>query len=228
MFPQIRTTLLLLVALVALVPASTRGQPSSLAYFIFGAECINGENHIYFGGEDQGGHEDVVGFDLYRSQAGTCGNATRITDVPIPRSFNQEFSHEIVDAHIVDGTLYGYKIYGVNADRTTFTSPYSLYPEFGSTDQWFAGCNAMASKGTIVDWGWTVFIEPCPGSCLPGFFIEYGAEELRPYIGLVVSVYGTLGWSIEGFGLNLESYEFGACVVSVEESGWSNVKTLFR
>ncbi len=55
---------------------------------------------------------------------------------------------------------------------------------------------------------------------------------LKRKIGLAMLVavvlYGTFGWSIEGFGLNLESFEFTSCTVAVEESSWSNLKTLFR
>jgi hypothetical protein len=105
---------------------------------------------------------------------------------------------------------------------------YTVYPEPGASDRAYVGCGGVAGHGTIVDWGWTVAIEACPGSCLPSFYIESGAEQLQALIGQDVVVYGSFGWSVEGFGLFLESFEWVPCEVAVEESSWSNMKSLFQ
>jgi hypothetical protein len=216
--------LLLLLLTTASVPVNA--QPTG--WFFADAQCDNGIHTVTFSGLDPGGHPEVVGFDVYRSNNSACGTQTRLTDDPLPRASNQSFSFQVVDSNVIDGQLYGYHIVGVDAGRTTTVSLYTLFPLPGASDIVYAGCNAPRGHGIVVDWGWTLAIDPCPDSCLPFMHLESGMEELQPYIGLPVQVYGSMGFTIEGWGLDLESWSFLTCTVAIEDTRWSNIKSLFR
>ncbi|MFQ5599379.1 MAG: hypothetical protein ACE5G2_02365, partial [Candidatus Krumholzibacteriia bacterium] len=123
---------------------------------------------------------------------------------------------------------YEYRIYGVDANRSMLVNPFVLYPMFGPSDRWYSGCAAPATHGTVVDSGWTVGIMPCEGTCYPGVYVEQGAEALRPFVGRDVLVYGRFGWSIEGFGIDLDSFQLVSCTVTVEGSTWGSIKSLYK
>lgn len=216
----------IVVILASTLSVPVAAQPHS--WFTASGQCNNGTNTIGFSGLDLGGHPEIVGFDVYRSNSSLCGPSTRITEDPLPRTVDESFSHEIIDTDITEGELYRYHIVGVDAERTTTMSLYTLFPLPGSSDEVYAGCNAPRSHGTVVDWGWTVAIEPCPDSCLPFSHLETGMEELQPYLGETVLVYGPMGFTIEGWGLALEDWAILPCTVAVEDTPWSHVKSLFR
>jgi hypothetical protein len=102
----------------------------------------------------------------------------------------------------------------------------------------FASCpphTVPAAVGQIVDLGWTLYLQPCPGTCFPGGTLhgEPWVTELAAYAGsnTVFSIYGDIGCcSVEGPGIGIHHYEVASCSgpTPTARPSWGRVKTIYR
>jgi hypothetical protein len=182
-------------------------------------------------GPDQ--HPNWVGYDIYRRRSTPCGDPfVRVNDQIIPRNVGMTHTHYFGDLLPATATLFEYWVRPVDADR----QQYFVGGGFCIPCNTFQICpqsSAPITIGTIDDWGWAVFVNPCPGSCYPGAYVsdQAIADALRPYAGsnTVFRFYGTLGCgTIEGCALNVESYGPTTCVVPAASRSWGSLKTLYR
>jgi hypothetical protein len=223
---------LLPVPLLALgfVPAWSQGP--LYPHVEFWGRCDGSAVHLTLQGEDDGQHDEVVGIDIYRRTHGACGDEEiRITMDPIPRLRSQPFVLEFTDSHVSDGVLYHYQAVGVDAERRTRTSLYTVYWMPGSNDATFAGCGrTLAGHGTLVDDGWAWILQPCPGSCFGPAFVEPWFHDLEPYLGTgtPLRLYGGFGWTVEGHMMVVDGFEVEQCTTAVQPSTWGDVKRLFK
>ncbi len=164
-----------------------------------------------------------------------CGTWVRINDVPYRRTMGASESFTHADAP-PPGASYEYHIMIVRDDRTQ-----APYPEngswMGSSPYTYAGCpesSVPVTHGTIVDWGYTLALQACPGSCFAsGFFEGYDVvENLRSHIGAEVRIFGHIGGgSIEGnYIYNVDHFELAPCttVIPARPTTWGRLKAIYR
>ena len=94
-----------------------------------------------------------------------CGPWVLVNAEPYPRIVGQSFSYAYTETAVSRRTLYEYKVFAVNAARqqllTMCEAPCSGYG-FASSPRH----SAPSARGTLIDSGWTVYVEPC-GCCCP-------------------------------------------------------------
>jgi len=174
-----------------------------------------------------------VGYDVLRRAAGACEWASfvRVNDEIIPRQVGQTHTRHFGELAPATATLYEYWVQPVDANRQ------AVYPCCG----FCAPCNAVSScpalsapvaVGTLEDWGWTLAVNSCPGTCYPAHYIGDGPiDELRPYAGTGTTFrfFGTVRCgTTEGCSVSIDRWEFASCVTPVAAPSWGRLKTLYR
>lgn len=229
---NLRTTLTYFLVSLAWIATPASAQGPTYPYVEFGGRCQDAAIRLELHGDDDGAHEEVVGFDIYRSAHGACAEgAIRINDTPIPRQPGTSFTLEYTDRSIASDVLYHYQIVGVDAERSTLTSLYELYGFWLIKDTTYTGCGrTLAAHGTLSDLGWAWHLQPCPNSCFPGALVEPWLAALEPYLGTSTPVllYGGFGLTLEGYMMVVNDFEVADCATAVTRSTWSSLKGLFR
>ncbi len=184
------------------------------------------------------GHPEWVGWDVLRRPIDTCGPFERINAVSFPRPYGESHSHSLVDTPPVTGETYEYQAIPVDADRNRVWG--FVYPECDSpcAPPTWASCpeaSAPLTIGEVQDWQWALFVQPCAGSCYPGFHLPPGAveQELRAQgrIGTGVKLYGLAGgWGVEGPSVDPTGWEPGGCddITPIGRTTWGALKTIYR
>lgn len=228
----LRSTLTYFLVSLAWIATSASAQGPTYPYVDFGGRCQDAAIRLELRGDDDGAHEEVVGFDIYRRALGACGEgAIRINDTPIPRQPGTSFTLEYTDRSISSDVLYHYQIFGVDAERSTLTSLYDLYGFWVIKDATYTACGRpVAAHGTLSDIGWAWSLQPCPNSCFPGAFVEPWFTALEQYLGTSTPLllYGSFGMSVEGWMLVVNDFEVADCATAVTRSTWSGLKRLFK
>jgi hypothetical protein len=181
-----------------------------------------------------------TGYDLYRRSAEDCGAWVRVNPEPFHRTMGVSESFTFVDTPPAP-QAYEYEVMLVKDDRTQ--APYPDYRECGfwcCTQRAFAGCpvaSVPVAHGLLVDWGWTLAVERCSGTCFTSaYLVADGAhrqilEAMVPYIGSEVRIYGTVGCgSIEGCSIGVSRFDVVPCseVTEAGHTSWGRVKTIYR
>lgn len=175
-----------------------------------------------------------VGYDVLRRAAGQgeCewANFVRVNDTIIPREVGQTHTRSFGERAPSTATLYEYRVLPVDANRQP------AYPCCG----FCAPCNVFVSSpassapiavGVIEDWGWALYVNPCPGTCPGGYFEQGPVDELRPYAGTGTAfrLFGTIGCgTTEGCALNVDRWEITSCVTPTVPRTWGALKTIYR
>lgn len=177
-----------------------------------------------------------VGYDVLRRPLSSCTPFERINAQSLPRVFGQAHSHVFVDTPPSQFETYEYRAVPVDANRNTVIM---LMPdcEPPCVKPSWASCPANSAPlvvGLVVDWGWALYLQPCPSSCYFGFYTSGTAieQELRDQgrVGTVVKLYGT-GWccGIEGAAMDGVAWEPGVCVSTpARRTSWGELKTIYR
>jgi hypothetical protein len=93
--------------------------------------------------------------------------------------------------------------------------------------------SAPVTRGRLVDWGWTIAVQPCLEGCYaPAYLVAPWPAELDAYVGTqaVISLYGDMGCgSVEGCGVMVDHWQVGTCdIVPVAPATWGRVKIRYR
>lgn len=222
------------LGIIAILPGASRAGTLT-AY----ASCVDG-SHIAFSWsfyEDPQyptGHPEWVGYDVLRRPVVPCGAFVRINAVPLARILGESQDLTYTDAPPIAGKTYEYQVVLVDANRQVINSAQVGCYCFARNG--WASCpdySAPLTEGTLEDWGWALFVHPCPGSCYDSFFFSGPmVDALRPYAGTGVALrfYGSGNCgTIEGCEMNLVSYDFMACgPTPVGRSTWGRVKAIYR
>jgi hypothetical protein len=181
------------------------------------------------------GHPEFVGYDLRRTDASDC-NAPQVivNPQPFPRSGNTE-NFTFVDTPPAAGHVWRYQAIMVDAQRNPLLiSPPSC---FSCTAWSYAPSppdDTPTTIGTVQDWGWAVFIQPCAGSCLPSLYVDGPSQlPLRAFIGTneVVRLFGAMGCgSVEGCGMRVDHWDVYTCngPVATRQTSWGALKSYYR
>ena len=185
-----------------------------------------------------------VGYDLFRRPLHECPYALateRVNAEILPRPVSNVHEVFYTDTPPSPAGSYQYFAMFVDANRQPVTMnscgecnlDYS--GRFGAVDYGSCPQNSVpVGVGKIVDWGWTLALEPCPELCFPGGTIGGPREEdLRPLAGTntVVRVYGRVGCcSVEGPGLYVENFVIapGCGPTPNASASWGRVKAIYR
>jgi hypothetical protein len=177
---------------------------------------------------------EFVGYDVLRRGSIECGPFVRLNADIIPRAAGPFFPHRWLDATSVPGVAYDYRVIPVDANRVPVSIPScDCYTEF------WTSCPQPTTpvvQGTIVeDWGWALAVAPCPDSCYPSVYIDYGpmVEELRPFVGTgtMFRFYGEVSCgTVEGCVLTVDhGYEAAACGSTPSRPvSWGQIKASYR
>ena len=174
------------------------------------------------------GYPNWTGIDVQRRPLPGCGPYVTVNPQPFPRVGGEYHYFDTV----ATGTMYEYRLIFVDANRQEVSVP-DCYDcvrgGWGSCPNF----SAPVTQGTLEDFGWALFLTPCPGSCYYYFYFEGPfVETLRPYAGngTVVRLYGTpLCGTVEGCAIQVDHYELANCgVTPARRSSWGQVKTLYR
>jgi hypothetical protein len=179
-----------------------------------------------------------VGYDLFREPADYCpnGNApVRVNQDIILRPAAGVHELTYVDTPPDPAGTYRYTARFVDAARNQVQVPSCYDCRFGAADNASCPPNTVpVSVGRIVDWGWTLYLEPCAGTCFSGGILdgEPWEEELAPYAGTntVFNIYGSIGCcSVEGPGILIHRYEIASCgPTPTARASWGRVKAIYR
>jgi len=172
------------------------------------------------------GHLEWIGYDIYRRAPDACGDLVRLNAFIIPRSFGNH-SRSWNDTPPESEKLYEYQVLPVDANH----HPLPLY---GMLGQYFVSCpmgSAPVAQGTLVDYGWALFVQPCPGNCTGGY-VEYPSEALRSLAGTgtAVRLFGTVYCgTIEGCAIQVDHYDLADCApVPTLPATWGKLKANYR
>ncbi len=164
-----------------------------------------------------------VGYIVARYADGACLDEFLLTPTMIPFTENLD----VLDEPDVAGITYVYRAWAM--DDQGERQP--LGPVI-STEMAAASCQgAVAMRGTFEDWGWAMFVMPCPENCWLGGFMEQWPEWIEPYAdtGQVFDFYGDLYFGFEGPLLHCFHAEFANCeVVGTSQRTWTEVKRLYH
>jgi hypothetical protein len=118
-------------------------------------------------------HPEWVGYDVYRRSLGNCGPSVRMNVDPFPRVVGATHSYTYSDFSFSPGTTYQYLLVMVGANRQeVLLDPVSCDCGFGNRYGW-ASCPEFSgplTQGTLMDWGWALYVQPCANSCYSGFY----------------------------------------------------------
>jgi hypothetical protein len=231
------TALVVLASLSLLVSLCAGAHAGTLSA---GAVC-NGDGTISFGWsfhEDPqfpAGHPEWVGYDVLRRSLSACDPFVRVNAQPFVRIPGVSQSFTYTETPPATGTTYQYRVILVDADRReVILNPAEC--DCAARDGW-ASCpefSAPITQGTLTDWGWALFVSPCPGSCYQSCYYEGPLrEELRPFAatGTVVRFFGRMGcWTVEGCSLDIDHYDLVPCgtITAAAQVSWGRVKVLYR
>ena len=177
-----------------------------------------------------------VGYDVLRRPLSSCSPFERVNAASLPRVFGQSHSNVFVDSPPSQSETYEYQAIPVDANRDRV---FMSFPDCESpcVKPAWASCPANSAPlviGKVVDWGWALHIQPCPGSCHFGYYTNGGPieQELRDQgrVGTVVKMYGN-GWccGLEGGILEAVAWEPGICVSTpTRRASWGELKTIYR
>ena len=219
----------LVAALLAVAAGSSNAQTPNDLYL--SGTCNNGSNTITLDVYDGGLRPDLVGYDVYRGAFGTCEPAVRLTDAPMSRELGQHFTRTLTDGGREPNRTYSYEVVGVDASRHAI-SLFQVY--FYCSPISYVNCGAAPiAHGTLEDFGYTLRVEPCAGSCYNSGFglLETFPASLRDYVGTGTPLlfYGRIGCgSVEGCLLFVETVVEQPCTVAIHPSTWSSVKSTYR
>jgi hypothetical protein len=221
-------------ALIALWPAVPRAGALNAS-----ASCVDG-SHITFTWSfyedpfNPTGYPEWVGYDVLRRSVTGCGAFVRLNATPYPRTPGASESFSYTETPPASGTMYDYQVILVDASRQQlFPGPQTC--DCVAHDGW-ASCpefSAAITRGSLIDIGWALYIQPCPDACSQSFTISGPqADALRPYAGTgtVLRFYGQAACgSFEGCSLNLDRFDLGTCAPTpVRRSTWGSVKAIYR
>lgn len=182
------------------------------------------------------------GVDLYRRSLGLeCGDAVRVTDAPIPWSWNDqapfpEFALQIqfVDPTTADGTGYRYEVRAVDGDRNPIAQDPEAVVGFATHGEALLGHGSLLSGGDC-GLSFTQEVEPCPNECFPAALVGV-PDELAPYFntGQTFLLYGSIT-GVSRFFCNTSIPQAvltrgtpSLCVVGVAPMTWTEAKRLYR
>lgn len=235
------TALLPVLSLVLILSPLSASHAGSLGA---GANCAGGNavtvgwNWTEYPQLPTGPHPEWVGYDVLRRSVKTCDAFVRVNAQPFVRTPGISQSFTYTETPPATGVLYEYRIILVDAGRNEVV--------IGASDCDCAGRDARVScpeysapvtQGTLSDWGWTLVVSSCPGSCYPScIYGEMGNalyDELRPFAGTgtVLRFYGAVFCcTLEGPVLSIDHYDVAPCetVVPVRTATWGRVKALYR
>jgi hypothetical protein len=180
-------------------------------------------------------HPEWVGFDVYRRTVADCGPTVRVNLVPFPREPGHSYSYTYTESPPAQRTLYEYWAVFVDADRNPvfFSSP-PCYPCASNAYGTSPPLSAVATKGTLEDWGWTLALVPCATTCYPRVYLGGCCmSDLQPYVGTptVVGLFGSIACgTVEGCALNVDHFELSGCEgpTPVRSTSWGRLKLLYR
>lgn len=229
-----RTCFLAIAALLLIASGTARAQlPTTFAYAVCSADSFYVIWTTY--DPDPYGYPNWMGFDIMRRAVPGCGEYEMLNADVIPRAFvttTQYFG----GVTPYPGKEYEYIVRPVDADHQLVAIPGFC---LGLSCNAYATCaptTTPAVIGTVVDWGWAVAINPCPGSCYPGVYLENsaGGDALRPYAGTstTVRLFGVVGCgSVEGCSISqLDHWDLGPCdgITPTSSHTWGQVKIRYR
>ncbi|MFI5370896.1 MAG: hypothetical protein ACHQ52_04995 [Candidatus Eisenbacteria bacterium] len=180
-------------------------------------------------------YPEWVGYDILRHVSGSCDPFVRVNPESFPRlaAGQSETFTEPAPALL---TTYEYRVVPVDAShQQVILSSVDCNPP--CVQSVWVSCpqgSAPLTFATVVDWGWTVFLQPCTGSCWPSFYVGNSpmALELRAYIGTgqVFEFFGDAACgSVEGCSINVTHYDLAGCgPTPTERPSWGRVKTIYR
>lgn len=183
-------------------------------------------------GADSVGPPTWTGWDVMRRRVGlACDSWVRVTAQPVPRASGSqqcEYSEPVPEQR----TTYEYRAVPVDAAR----QPVELVQCWPCTGVDWVSCpgqSAALTVGTLTDWGWALYVQPCAESCYVHFYFE-GAmvAQLRPYVGTgtVLRLYGVARCgTVEGCSMVVTGYDIGSCApTSVSGVSWGRIKSMYR
>ena len=200
--------------------AITSGDPDS-SYVIWTTYDVNSDPYAY---------PDWAGYDVMRRTLPGCDPEVRVNEEIIPRQVGMTHTRYFGDA-APSGTLYEYRVVPVNTDHQLVF----IGGGFCSPCNAFVTCPPLSTPvtvGTLTDFGWALFINPC--ACYPGAYFEGPyANELRPYAGTNTAFrfFGSLGCgTVEGCSLGIDHWELapGCGIVPTAKRSWGSLKTIYR
>jgi len=180
-------------------------------------------------------YPDWIGYDVFRRGPTECSgweSFVRVNAEIIPREVGLTHTRHFGEQVPATGTTFEYWVRAVDANREfTFVCCGLCLP-----CNVFENCpplSAPITTGTLEDWGWTLAINPCPGSCDPGGYLAEPTvvDQLRPYVGTSATFrfFGTIRCgTVEGCSLSVDHWEFTTCVTPVAASSWGWLKTTYR
>jgi len=181
-------------------------------------------------------YPEWVGYDVMRRSLSECGPYVRVNADPLPRVVGATHSHVFTEAPPARRTTYEYRVIPVDAQRQPVIIDRISCDNCGLATGW-ASCperSAPLTQGTLEDWGWTLFVHPCPDGCYPGFYLadHQAVVELRPYAGTgtTLSFYGRAACgSVEGCAISIDRYEEVPCgPTPVARPTWGRLKLVYR
>lgn len=177
---------------------------------------------------------DWLGWVVARTTVGHCSEWVTVSTVQALPDSGQTNSVEVEDVVVPDQS-YRYGIRMVAADGGIIDAPASVFfwPEIHFA---YVACNGTPMmQGRLIDGGWAIFVDLCPGACWAPISI-LNPGDIEPYGGLVGTdlVFELSGevicGGIEGCGLDVDGIRIlAACddpVVS-EARDWSTIKAMF-
>jgi len=182
-----------------------------------------------------GSHPEWFGYDVQRRAISPCSRFVRVNAQPYARTPGVTETFTYTEAPPTSGRTYEYRVVLVDANRQEIPAA-QVTCECYARNGW-ASCpefSAPLTQGTLTDWGWALFVQPCAGSCYDSFYFEGPiTDQLRPYAGTGVSVrlYGSgFCGSVEGCAMNVAYYDFASpCGPTVAlRSSWGRVKAIYR
>jgi hypothetical protein len=187
--------------------------------------------------EDPGGAPEMVGYDIYRSALGSCDQAVRITEIPIPRNASGVIDELIADEQRVPNIMYGYSARPVDATRQPLDA-WDIFPGFSAAGQLaYVSCGlAPVYHGTVLGVGWAATVEqPCEASCLtpPAYYIEQWPPQYDGYLdgSQSVIVFGAVSCEpgyFEGCLVYAEEVVPASCTVQAPATTWGALKGNYR
>lgn len=182
------------------------------------------------------GYPQWTGYDVQRRAAGACGPWVRVNAAPYPRTADatQSFTYSETPPDLE--MTYEYRAIPVDNERHEVVFSLTDCDLCYWTSRSTTSCpefSAPIAQGTLTDWGWTLYVEPCTSSCLHAYYLE-GAwpSELRNYAGTgtVVLIYGAgVCGTVEGCAVFVDHYAIGTCgATAVNRSSWGKVKSIYR
>src|SRR5262245_59467311 len=180
-------------------------------------------------------HPNWVGYDVYRRIPTACGgweSFVKVNELTIPRTAGITHTAYYGEPTPAPATLFEYWVQPVDAYGQLYEPGYGFCSPCNAF-QICAPYSAPITIGIIQDWGWTVYISPCSGSCYPGAYVSEPqiADQLRPFAGTSAAFrfFGTIGCgSVEGCSIAVEHYEATTCVTPTATRSWGQLKTLYR